>query len=175
VRVTVPKGDDPPYVLEGSKIYLRQEAETSLAMRDEIVALIKRAQMASPQQVAALEDALDTAAAKEAAQSLPPPPVQKRSERRRPPRVEVSTRPAPRRRWRVLLRKRKNPHLVLVLSSLCPRSPPDGVEIVASEERQGTIYHTMSDLRDGTSCTTSPVRQRALVELCHRVEGETHL
>ena len=28
VRVTVPKGDDPPYVLEGSKIYLRQEAET---------------------------------------------------------------------------------------------------------------------------------------------------
>ena len=42
VRVAVPKGEDPPYVLEGSKIYLRQEAETSLAMRDEIVALVRR-------------------------------------------------------------------------------------------------------------------------------------
>jgi len=43
VSIRVPKGNDPPYVLEGSKIYLRQEAETSLAMRDEIVALIRRA------------------------------------------------------------------------------------------------------------------------------------
>ncbi len=42
VRVTVPKGDDPPYVLEGSKIYVRQESVTNLAMRDEIVGLIKR-------------------------------------------------------------------------------------------------------------------------------------
>ena len=42
LRLTVPKGADTPYVLEGSKIYLRQEAETSLAMRDEIVALVSR-------------------------------------------------------------------------------------------------------------------------------------
>ena len=43
VRITVPKGEAPPYALEGSKIYLRKEAETSLAMRDEIVGLIERA------------------------------------------------------------------------------------------------------------------------------------
>ena len=43
VRLVVPKGEDPPYVLEGSKIYLREEAETALAMRDEIVALIAQA------------------------------------------------------------------------------------------------------------------------------------
>ncbi|OGO04267.1 MAG: hypothetical protein A2Y73_00510 [Chloroflexi bacterium RBG_13_56_8] len=42
IRIGVPKGTEPPYVLEGSKIYLRQEAETSLAMRDEIVGLIKQ-------------------------------------------------------------------------------------------------------------------------------------
>jgi len=42
VRVSVPKGTDPPYVLEGSKIYIRQESETSLAMRDEIVSLIRQ-------------------------------------------------------------------------------------------------------------------------------------
>lgn len=40
VRILVPKGADSPYVLEGSKIYIRQESETSLAMRDEIVSLI---------------------------------------------------------------------------------------------------------------------------------------
>ena len=43
VRMIVPKGDAIPYVLEGSKIYLRKEAETDIAMRDEIVTVIKRA------------------------------------------------------------------------------------------------------------------------------------
>jgi hypothetical protein len=149
VRVTIPKGEDPPYVLEGSKIYLRQEAETSMAMRDEIVALIKRAQMASPRQVAALEDALETAAAKEIA----PPPlqaVQKRSEKRHVPRTEVSTRPAPTLQVESSAPQEeeavpdRGPQLPVPLDR-----PRTGVEIVASEERQGTTYHTMSDLRDG--------------------------
>ncbi len=42
VRLVVPNGSDPPYVMEGSKIYIRKEGETGPAMRDEIVALIKR-------------------------------------------------------------------------------------------------------------------------------------
>ena len=42
IRIVVPKGDAPPYVLEGSKIYIRKESETGLALRDEIVALVKR-------------------------------------------------------------------------------------------------------------------------------------
>ena len=48
VRILVPKGTDRPYVLEGSKIYIRQESETSLAMRDEIVSLIAQV-LAKPQ------------------------------------------------------------------------------------------------------------------------------
>jgi PHP family Zn ribbon phosphoesterase len=43
VRLAVPRGDDPPYAIEGIKIYVRQEAETNLAVRDEIVQLVKRA------------------------------------------------------------------------------------------------------------------------------------
>jgi hypothetical protein len=43
VRLAVPRGDDPPYAIEGSKIYVRQETETNLAVRDEIVQLVKRA------------------------------------------------------------------------------------------------------------------------------------
>jgi hypothetical protein len=42
IRVMVPRGDDPPYAVDDSKIYLRDEAETGLAVRDEIVTLVLR-------------------------------------------------------------------------------------------------------------------------------------
>ncbi|MGD0174433.1 MAG: RNA-binding domain-containing protein [Anaerolineales bacterium] len=44
IRVIVPRGDDPPYAVEGSKIYVRDEDETGLAVRDEIVTLVERKQ-----------------------------------------------------------------------------------------------------------------------------------
>jgi hypothetical protein len=40
--VLVPRGDDPPYAVDDNKIYVRDEAETGLAVRDEIVGLVKR-------------------------------------------------------------------------------------------------------------------------------------
>jgi len=43
LRLAVPRGNDPPYAIEGSKIYVRQETETNLAVRDEIVQLVRRA------------------------------------------------------------------------------------------------------------------------------------
>ena len=42
IRILIPHGDDPPYAVDDSKIYVRSEAETSLAVRDEIVDLVKR-------------------------------------------------------------------------------------------------------------------------------------
>ncbi|MGW8142986.1 MAG: RNA-binding domain-containing protein [Anaerolineales bacterium] len=42
LRVLVPRGDDPPYVVDDYKIYVRAEAETSQAVRDEIVGLVLR-------------------------------------------------------------------------------------------------------------------------------------
>lgn len=46
LRLTVPNGVEPPYAIDESKIYVRQETETSLAVRDEIVALVKRSLVA---------------------------------------------------------------------------------------------------------------------------------
>lgn len=43
LRIQVPKGGDLPYALDGNRFYVRDEAETSLAVRDEIVALVKEA------------------------------------------------------------------------------------------------------------------------------------
>ena len=42
VRIIVPRGDDPPYAIDDNKIYIRAEAETTLAVRDEIVQLALR-------------------------------------------------------------------------------------------------------------------------------------
>jgi PHP family Zn ribbon phosphoesterase len=42
VRILVPRGEDPPYAVDDNKIYVRSEAETGLAVRDEIVTLVQR-------------------------------------------------------------------------------------------------------------------------------------
>lgn len=42
LRVLVPRGEDPPYAVDDSKIYVRGEGETALAVRDEIVELVLR-------------------------------------------------------------------------------------------------------------------------------------
>jgi hypothetical protein len=42
LRVLVPMGEDPPYVVDDYKIYVRGESETSQAVRDEIVSLVRR-------------------------------------------------------------------------------------------------------------------------------------
>ncbi len=99
VRVVVPEGSEKPYCLEQSHIYIRQESETSLAVRDEIVDLVKQSLRpkeailppAPPQEIPLLE----------------PKPTTDRTE---PPKV--------------------------------------GVQILASIERKGTIYHTLKDLRN---------------------------
>jgi hypothetical protein len=61
IRVIVPRGEDPPYAVEGSKIYIRDEDETGLAVRDEIVTLVERKTkakaVAAPEAPAAAEPA----------------------------------------------------------------------------------------------------------------------
>jgi len=55
VRLTVPKGSDVPYAVDGSKIYVRSESETSLALRDEIVQLAQRLAPPQPEAVEEME------------------------------------------------------------------------------------------------------------------------
>jgi hypothetical protein len=46
LRVLVPRGSDPPYAVDDNKVYVRDEGETELAVRDEIVQLVRRASAA---------------------------------------------------------------------------------------------------------------------------------
>ena len=41
LRILIPRGSNPPYAVDDNKIYIRSEAETSLAVRDEIVELVR--------------------------------------------------------------------------------------------------------------------------------------
>jgi hypothetical protein len=40
IRVIIPRGDDPPDAVEDNKIYVRSEAETGLAVRDEKMSVL---------------------------------------------------------------------------------------------------------------------------------------
>ncbi|MEN6479277.1 MAG: RNA-binding domain-containing protein [Anaerolineales bacterium] len=162
VRIVVPRGEDRPYVLEGSQIYVRQEAETSLAMRDEIVQLI-------------------TTAARERGKPVPPPKAApgpavapperpsrgERAEAARPTTQQTAGQastplplPTPSAMVPALARTEPAPAVAqepkpTVRAEEKPRSeelgdaPRTGVEIAASETRNGVQYHTMRDLRDG--------------------------
>jgi hypothetical protein len=49
LRLAVPAGTDPPYAVDENKIYVRDETETNMGVRDEIVGLVmKKAKPAAP-------------------------------------------------------------------------------------------------------------------------------
>jgi PHP family Zn ribbon phosphoesterase len=117
IRVIVPRGDDPPYAIEDNKVYVREEAETSLAVRDEIVQLVLRGRSGGmPRPAAVVHEP----------EPEPEPAPQ--------PGARPGAEPAP----------------IREAAPAGIRPPRTGVEIVATEERDGALYHTMRDLRNGS-------------------------
>jgi len=70
IRLVVPKGSDVPYAVDGSKIYVRSESETSMAMRDEIVQLVQP--RLAPPQPEAIEEEMEPSE-EEAVPHIEPP------------------------------------------------------------------------------------------------------
>ena len=105
LRVLIPRADDAPYAVDDNKIYVRDEAETGLAVRDEIVSLVMRGQRtATPATISTVPAPVEKSAGEEAAIQI----IEEKSD-----------------------------------------APLTGVEVVAKEERDGTHYFTMRDLRNG--------------------------
>lgn len=100
IRVLVPRGDDPPYAVDDNKIYVRDEGESGLAVRDEIVSLVKRGGKAV---------------------------------------VEAAPEAEPKTAGGV-------------------EPPKTGVEIADVEERNGTKYYTMRDLRNDNTVKNVTIR-----------------
>jgi hypothetical protein len=109
VRITVQPGRELPYAIDHNQFYVRDESDTSLAVRDEIVRLVERG--------LALESGEAPVAAEMEAAVAPIPPVQNTTMQEEEPQA------------------------------IAP--PRTGVEIVDSQKRNGTIYHTLRDMRNG--------------------------
>jgi hypothetical protein len=109
VRINVQPGANIPYAIDNANFYVRDESETNLAVRDEIVGMVELG-----------------LARKDSGQITAPPPVSA-------PLPE----PVPVPKTANGRQKKK------------PEAPRTGVEVVTSEKRQGTIYHTVRDLRNG--------------------------
>lgn len=128
IRVLVPKGDESPYAVDDNKIYIREEAETSLAVRDEIVGLVMRGQNGK------LADAVSLVQKAEPLTAPTPRPANKRPTRKKtPPKAKKPQLTAP---------KATQPQLT---------EPRTGVEIVSVVERNGTTYYSLRDLRNGST------------------------
>lgn len=103
LRITVESGQETPYAIDDNKFYVRDEADTSLAVRDEIVRL-----------------------------------ALKRPKSEQAPVPETTVVPSP------------SPTPTKPKATSGKIEPPrTGVEVVNSEKRQGTIYHSVRDMRNG--------------------------
>ncbi|MCD6291009.1 MAG: putative DNA binding domain-containing protein [Anaerolineae bacterium] len=101
VRVVVPEGNEKPYCLDQMHIYVRQEGETNLAVRDEIIDLVRQSMQGvegTPTQGKVAEAAQEEHKQEESNDRVEPPKV--------------------------------------------------GVQILATVERKGVLYHTLKDLRN---------------------------
>ena len=126
VIVTVPTGHEKPYAVAPGNIYVRQEGDTTLAMRDEIVELVK-AGLESEQTLVPLVAGDPTSTPEPAAEAT------KHRRKRRRSKEQSETEAVNGREEPVA------PDVPL---------PRTGVEIVDSSEREGVIYHSMRDLRN---------------------------
>lgn len=142
LRIQAPKGPDRPYCLDEHKFYVRAEGETTLAMRDEVVALVKEVLEEASQ----TEKAGKAGGQKAAEQSTSSSRRSRRSRGRRSSgqkrkteddsQSSEGTTPAIDQPEKVA----KGEAFYL---------PQIGVEIVDSEERNGQQYHSICDLRNG--------------------------
>jgi hypothetical protein len=150
VRIQVPEGPDKPYCLEDSRIYLRHEAETALAVRDEIVQIVRKAfiQRGELAETVAPKNGSGRkqrggkrGAEKPEAQPAMPKLETAQPDQPEPPLELPSEPPAP------------PPSVDESISDGDRGSAPPavGVQIVSSAERGGTRYYAIRDLRNGNT------------------------
>ncbi len=128
LRIGVDAGDEKPYCLDGSKFYVRNDAETSLALRDEIVALVLESVGLNADLVGGDEDDDALAADESAGEDKAGAAARGNSKRTRGRAEKASP-------------MESDPFFL----------PQDGVEIVDRETRGDTTYYVVRNLRNQRS------------------------
>jgi hypothetical protein len=127
VRISVSPGREIPYAIDDNRFYVRDEAETNLAVRDEIVRLVERRVKGN---------GWDVVDKQETVMKIVDQPKELGLKKEMDLAKETD------------LTKETAPTKVSKAPTRVIQSPRTGVEIVSSEERDGTIYHTVRDLRN---------------------------
>ncbi|CAN5151770.1 hypothetical protein BH23CHL1_BH23CHL1_16600 [soil metagenome] len=142
VIVSVPPGPEKPYAVAPGNIFVRQEGETTLAHRDEIVELVK---IGDAQRNDAIPQLAPRASGPEPIDDEPPVATRRRPSRAKRTQLEVTEveeeRPAARSTGGSESSDNDDNPDDLPL-------PRTGVEIIESEDRDGIVYHSMRDLRN---------------------------
>ncbi len=179
LRFRVPKGEERPYCLDGYKFYVRSEAETSMAVRDEIIALVLETMQQRSVPLDPSLEALPTAQAPTVDNGAAPA-AQKGQPTAKTAAADKSARNGSRRGGRGQGgRAAKATAEPAAAGSASPSGtqplptnstasdedaqpplsvaqddafylPQIGVEIVESEQRSGNWHHSIRDLRNGT-------------------------
>jgi hypothetical protein len=141
LRAVVPNGPDKPYTLGQTRVYIREEGETTEAVRDELVQLVlegrKLVDATQAAEVATIEpEAVEPEVREEPVKAEP------RRERGQP----APSRPKPAEPRRAAAQ----PIAPQPQGEVAPASLPSiGVELVSMEERKGGRYFAIRDLRNG--------------------------
>jgi len=157
LRVMVPEGKEKPYCLDDNKIYVRQEAETSMAVRDEIFQLV-RATLSDQLRAQLLVEA----AASKAAPAKAPRRRAKAAAETTAPAVAAEPTPPPAAVDQAPSAPETEPptydETEEMAGTLPELSAPDdgslrpprvGVEILEIEVGRGTTSYVIKDLRNG--------------------------
>lgn len=159
LRITVPKGSDRPYCLDEHKYYVRDEGESTLAVRDELVALVRET-------LGSQSDRRSGRSGDRRRDSRSGRDGQPRREGgRNQPRLQRSAQPLPNGAKPVALltgpvgppppaEEEEEADLAPVGGMVESAEeiaglPQIGVEIVGSEDRHGSLFHSIRDLRNG--------------------------
>ncbi len=166
LRIQVPKGSDRPYCIDDYRYYVRDEAESTLAVRDELVGLIRDALEFPP--------VGNTRGSQSGRNNRGGSRQESRPDGRRERRHGSNTRPS--RPAPPASNGSAEPPLALLTGPINPSGSEDddadipgivgmpeeggrdedltglpqvGVEIVATEDRHGSKFHSIRDLRNG--------------------------
>lgn len=128
IRVQVPLGAERPYAIDNTKIYVRDEADTSIAIRDEIVSMVRQATGSKSESGSrrGRKPSTESSSAPDAAQ----PPAEETTD------AHISQPD-----------EHDEPLPSMEDGRLLP--PRSGVEVVGTEQRGDTRYYIMRDLRNG--------------------------
>ncbi|PJF48881.1 MAG: PHP domain-containing protein [Chloroflexi bacterium] len=174
LHIQVPRGEDAPYVLDGAHFFVRADAESRPATRDEIVAIARRGyEKLRPQEPRPLAPQPQPDRRQQQPSQPPPerrqpeprksqPPLQQQHKQRPPQQSRPTAKPQqpPAQRERRDKSQHAEPTSVTIAAQpllaesngalALPGMPKTGVQVLSMEERNGVIYFTVRDLRNNS-------------------------